>query len=72
MVTSDTRIAVIGQGYVGLPLAIAFVEAGLDVAGVDRSASRVAEPGGATSTQRLPPSSPNGTSARSSQPRVCV
>ena len=43
MVTSDTRIAVIGQGYVGLPLAIAFVEAGLDVIGVDRSASRVAE-----------------------------
>ena len=43
MVTSDRRIAVIGQGYVGLPLAIAFVEAGLDVTGVDRSASRVAE-----------------------------
>ena len=43
MVTSDTRIAVIGQGYVGLPLAIAFVEAGLDVTGVDRSSSRVAE-----------------------------
>ena len=38
MVTSDRRIAVIGQGYVGLPLAIAFVEAGFEVTGVDRSA----------------------------------
>jgi len=43
MVTSDRRIAVIGQGYVGLPLAIAFVEAGCQVTGIDRSASRVAE-----------------------------
>jgi hypothetical protein len=36
------------------------------------SARRVVEPGGATSTQRLPASSPNGTSARSSQPSVSV
>jgi UDP-N-acetyl-D-glucosamine dehydrogenase len=43
MVTTDTRIAVIGQGYVGLPLALAFVEAGCDVTGVDRSPTRVAE-----------------------------
>jgi UDP-N-acetyl-D-glucosamine dehydrogenase len=42
-VTSDTRIAVIGQGYVGLPLALALVEARMDVLGVDRSATRVAE-----------------------------
>jgi UDP-N-acetyl-D-glucosamine dehydrogenase len=43
LVTSDRRIAVIGQGYVGLPLALSFVEAGCDVTGVDRSAARVAE-----------------------------
>jgi UDP-N-acetyl-D-glucosamine dehydrogenase len=40
---SDQRIAVIGLGYVGLPLALSFVEAGLEVTGVDVSASRVAE-----------------------------
>jgi len=37
----DRRIAVIGLGYVGLPLAIAFAEAGRDVVGVDSSAKRV-------------------------------
>ena len=31
----DRRLAVIGLGYVGLPLAISFVEAGLEVEGVD-------------------------------------
>jgi UDP-N-acetyl-D-glucosamine dehydrogenase len=41
--TRDTHVAVIGLGYVGLPLAIAFAEAGLDVQGVDLSAERVAE-----------------------------
>ena len=39
--TSDTNVAVIGLGYVGLPLAIAFVEAGLNVEGIDISDSRV-------------------------------
>jgi UDP-N-acetyl-D-glucosamine dehydrogenase len=39
--TSDTRVAVIGLGYVGLPLAIAFAEAGLDVEGIDISEPRV-------------------------------
>ena len=34
-VTQDRRVAVIGLGYVGLPLAISFVEAGLDVEGID-------------------------------------
>ncbi len=38
---SDTGIAVVGLGYVGLPLAIAFAEAGLDVLGIDVSESRV-------------------------------
>ncbi len=41
--TQDHRLSVIGLGYVGLPLAIAFVEAGLQVQGVDASSSRVAE-----------------------------
>ena len=39
----DSRVAVIGLGYVGLPLAIAFAEAGLDVEGIDASGRRIAE-----------------------------
>jgi len=39
----DRRIAVIGLGYVGLPLAIAFAEAGRDVVGVDASPDRIAQ-----------------------------
>ncbi|MCI0345307.1 MAG: nucleotide sugar dehydrogenase [Chloroflexi bacterium] len=39
----DGRVAVIGLGYVGLPLAISLVEAGLAVEGIDASADRVAE-----------------------------
>ena len=39
----NPRVAIIGLGYVGLPLAIAFAEAGLDVEGVDASPGRVAE-----------------------------
>jgi UDP-N-acetyl-D-glucosamine dehydrogenase len=42
-VTNDRTVAIVGLGYVGLPLAIAFVEAGLSVTGVDASAGRVAE-----------------------------
>ena len=41
--TDDTRIAIIGLGYVGLPLAIVFAEAGIDVLGIDASPRRVAE-----------------------------
>jgi UDP-N-acetyl-D-glucosamine dehydrogenase len=36
-------VAVIGLGYVGLPLAISFVEAGLEVEGIDAYDGRVAE-----------------------------
>jgi UDP-N-acetyl-D-glucosamine dehydrogenase len=43
IVSEDRRVAVIGLGYVGLPLAIAFTEAGLDVEGIDALAGRVAE-----------------------------
>ena len=39
----DSRIAIIGLGYVGLPLAISFVAAGCDVLGVDANPARVAE-----------------------------
>ena len=39
----DARVAIIGLGYVGLPLAIAFEEAGLQVVGIDASAPRVDE-----------------------------
>ncbi len=38
----DQRIAIIGLGYVGLPLAVSLVEAGLEVAGIDASRERVA------------------------------
>jgi UDP-N-acetyl-D-glucosamine dehydrogenase len=38
----DQHIAVIGLGYVGLPLATAFTEAGLTVTGIDASPDRVA------------------------------
>ena len=41
--TKDQHVAVIGLGYVGLPLAISFVEAGLTVDGIDAYAGRVAE-----------------------------
>lgn len=36
-----TRVGIIGLGYVGLPLATAFAEAGADVLGVDNDAGRV-------------------------------
>jgi UDP-N-acetyl-D-glucosamine dehydrogenase len=42
-VSNDRRVAVIGLGYVGLPLALAFAEAGLEVIGVDASQRRVDE-----------------------------
>ena len=42
-VTKDRCVAVIGLGYTGLPLAVAFVEAGLAVEGIDAYTGRVAE-----------------------------
>jgi UDP-N-acetyl-D-glucosamine dehydrogenase len=42
-------VAIIGLGYVGLPLAISFVEAGLTVEGIDTFEPRVAELNGGTS-----------------------
>ena len=37
----DKTLAIIGQGYVGLPLAMAAVDAGWTVIGIEKSASRV-------------------------------
>jgi UDP-N-acetyl-D-glucosamine dehydrogenase len=48
-VNSDQRLAIVGLGYVGLPLAIAFVEAGLIVEGIDAHGPRVAELAAGTS-----------------------
>src|SRR5512144_1381226 len=45
----DGRVAIIGLGYVGLPLAISFAEAGLEVVGVDASDARLTELRGGTS-----------------------
>ena len=39
----DNTVAIIGLGYVGLPLAVAFGRAGLPVLGVDVSRSKVDE-----------------------------
>jgi nucleotide sugar dehydrogenase len=38
---SPTRLVVVGQGYVGLPLALRAVEAGYDVVGFDRNVDKV-------------------------------
>ena len=46
---SDDRVAVIGLGYTGLPLAVAFTEAGVRVEGIDILPSRVAELGAGVS-----------------------
>jgi UDP-N-acetyl-D-glucosamine dehydrogenase len=40
---ADARVAIVGLGYVGLPLALSFVEAGLDVEGIDAFQGRVDE-----------------------------
>ncbi|CAN5874283.1 nucleotide sugar dehydrogenase [soil metagenome] len=37
----DGKIAIIGLGYVGLPLAVAFAEAGIPIIGIDRDRDRV-------------------------------
>ena len=41
LATRDAQIGVIGLGYVGLPLSLAFVEAGFDVRGFDINEDRV-------------------------------
>ncbi len=41
VLSRSARVGIVGLGYAGLPLAIAFAEAGFDVTGVDLSAERV-------------------------------
>ncbi len=43
VVEQDRSIAVVGLGYVGLPLAMGFAESGLAVTGIDASGARVEE-----------------------------
>lgn len=38
----EAKVGIVGLGYVGLPLAVAFAEAGFDVVGVDVDAEKVA------------------------------
>src|SRR3712207_1907246 len=40
--TREAKIGIIGLGYAGLPLAMAFAEAGFEVTGIDLSSERVA------------------------------
>ena len=37
----NKKIAIIGLGYVGLPLAVVFAEAGFDVVGIDPDVQKV-------------------------------
>ena len=41
IIKKQARIAVIGLGYVGLPLALAFAQKGFKVLGIDTDAQRV-------------------------------
>lgn len=47
--STSQRVVVLGQGYVGLPLALRAVEAGFDVVGFDIDTERVARLGAASS-----------------------
>src|SRR2546422_1227355 len=40
--THTARVSIIGQGYVGLPLAVEFAQAGFPVTGLDTDPDRVA------------------------------
>ena len=43
MIEHTRKIAVIGLGYVGLPVAVAFAKSGVAVVGFDINAARIAE-----------------------------
>src|SRR3954447_5358549 len=59
------RIGIVGLGYVGLPLAVAFAEAGCDVVGVDVDAGRVAALGrGRSHVEDIPDERLRAASAR--------
>lgn len=42
-ISREATICVVGQGYVGLPLALEFVEAGFEVIGIDTDTARIEE-----------------------------
>src|ERR1700716_4036077 len=39
----EAKVAIVGLGYVGLPLAVEFAKAGFEVTGIDLSESKVAQ-----------------------------
>lgn len=41
LTTRNAKVAVVGMGYVGLPLAVVFAEAGFDVTGIDPITSKM-------------------------------
>ena len=55
--TRSARVGIVGLGYAGLPLAMAFAEAGFDVTGIDLSRQRVERSASAAPTwSTCPPS----------------
>src|SRR5215470_9425757 len=62
----EAKVGIVGLGYVGLPLAVEFAEAGFSVLGVDVSAAKVAQLNRGESyipdipTERLAPLVKNG------------
>ncbi|MDI9468640.1 MAG: nucleotide sugar dehydrogenase [Bacillota bacterium] len=42
LITHQARLAVVGLGYVGMPLGLAFADAGLDVIGYDLNSAKIA------------------------------
>ena len=63
--THNSKIAVIGLGYVGLPVAVAFARSGVPVIGFDIDRKRVDElPPGATARSKSTPPTSNKPSLR--------
>ena len=63
--TRSARVGIVGLGYAGLPLAMAFAEAGFDVIGVDLSRERVRrdQPTGAPTWSTCRPSATRASTA---------
>jgi UDP-N-acetyl-D-glucosamine dehydrogenase len=56
----DAHVAIIGLGYVGLPLAVAFAEAGYRVTGIDLD------------TRKVDAISPTSPAPPSRSPAICI
>ena len=50
----SAKVAILGQGYVGLPLAVVFAEAGFEVTGIDPDTRKVAAIHAGESTRSTP------------------